>query len=350
MQSASESPVDGSRRILNWQKIGAGIANASPSTNQDSLRSLAADIAIPAINTNPQRKEQKFDRSTTFIGTLLGAAAGAAIAYAVAQDGPETSARELIPIPHSQKTYQVVVDPLAPRFTTSSRRTLTSSSSIVSLRDAQCNHYACIETPDSPRHHTTLIKALVPHPETPRSSLPLAMPVRPGLHRSLCSETLPPHSPPSRPGNARSYSSSAKTVTQADHIPLPLSNASSCYTTSHFRDDQPASSHSCRSRGSIMSRALSQATKFDKLGPIAPCDSISQVGSERYKRSNRSRARSRHDDGHRASRSQGQKGRCKHNEGESDGVRETSAFTLPVRGSRKVDGRKRSVVSDIPGR
>ena len=348
MQSDSESLADEGRRVLTWQKGSAGLANASPSTNKNFLRSLATDIAIPAINTKPSLKEQKFDPSTTFIGTLLGAAAGAAIAYAVAQDDPETTMRELIPIPHSQKIYQAVVDPLAPRSTTS-HRTLNSNGSTVSLRSAQCKHYRCIDTPGTPRQHTTLIKALIPHSEIPPSSLPLAAPARPGLRRSLCSEILTPHSPPSRPGNARSYSSSAKTVSKADYIPLPLSHTSSRYTSSQFRDDKPASSHSHRSRGNVTSRALSQAPKFDELGSIAPCESISQVGLERDKRSNQSRARSRHHDGHRNSRSQGQKGRCKHDEGESDSVSETSAFTLPVRGSRKVDGKKKSVVSDVVG-
>ena len=287
------------------QKNGARTANTSLSTDQSSLRSFATDTAIPATNANTSLQEQKSNPSITFIGTLLGAAAGAAIAYAVAQDNPETSMRDLKPIPHSQKMYQALVNPSAPRSATSSRRTLSLNHSTVSPRSSQCKDHRYIETPDSPRLHTTLVKALNPHSETSRSSLPLAAPARPNLNRSTCSEILPPHSPPSRPGNARSYSSSAKTVTRTDLIPLPLSHASSRYTTSHFWDDRPASNHSHKGRGNVKTKGLNQAPKADELGSIAPCDSISQVGSKCEKRSNGSRVRSRHNDGPRNSGSQG---------------------------------------------
>ena len=100
---------------------------------------------------------------------------------------------------------------------------------------------------------------------------------------------------------------------------------------------------------------MSPALKIDDLASVAPSDSISQAGSKDERRERRSdekrSAKSSSRSGHVSRRSRSQRrDRRERESGGGEGEKEKSVFSLPIRGSERETGKKRSVVSHILGR
>ncbi|KAL8915534.1 MAG: hypothetical protein Q9171_000099 [Xanthocarpia ochracea] len=369
-------------RVLSWQKdVAASTVSRTSRSTRASPRVVVTNITKPTIMVSDQTNQAKAGsdmNSKTFIGTLLGAAAGAAVAYAMTK-GDEGSNKSLENI-----TYQAVEaakTQLAPSatgtqtshpqttFSGTSQRGLAitdyprSQPSIAShdarsvqpsSRHNQTNQLTIAAPPTPLAQASTLIDTFVPPSEVPRyhrhsvirsqtdGVIPSSRSSRASSHMS------------SRPGPSRAYSST-KTMTQADlvhprhssivtefrhpkEVPLPSSKPSS--VVSRLEPDL---------RRMVLDHSKHSRDDGTVLESVAPSDSISQVGSIGSKGSRRV---GRHSsggskDGGSQDGSQVSEKTIKANKSRV-GSRRPSIRSLPATPSSRTNVH-RSVVSFLPG-
>ena len=364
-------------RVISWQKeVAKSTVSEVSQMNSPKSRVAVTNVMTPTImvaNPTTQAKSGE-DTSKTFIGTLLGAAAGAAAAYAMTK-GDENSNKTAGSI-----AYQVVEaakSHLAPSAPVPQPSYSPSIVSHVSQREAQALEYprsrfsagqsaVSYQAPSSykptnrltitappPPQASTLIETFVPPSEVPRYR-------RHSITRSQTDGALPsskhsvaPSHSSVRSKPSRAYSAT-KTVTQADLIP---SSRSSVVTKIRDPRDVPLPTSKATSvasrRESDLRRMVLDPQKDEETGTVldsvAPSDSISQAGSKKSRGSKRSSRHGSHAGSQRGDdqRSQASEKTVKASKSRS-GSRRASIMSLPLRPSSK-ESAHRSVVSFLPG-
>ena len=372
-------------RVLTWQK---DVAKSTVSDNQSTVSRTAlrpiVNISTPTVVVShpvPEPRVGGDANSKQLVGTLLGAAAGAALAYimttgeAQSQQHQQPQQRQTTTSVDMLKTVfrAIEASPFtkSPAFTTSPQPPSASAFSAQQYQPPYASSHApstlsprsqhlpsqllAIEAPRSLTACSTLIDTFIPPTEIPRHPyLKDSQHHSPRPHISRSNTDLGPgnargstvSAAPSRRSLARSHTSSAaKTITQAD---FP---AKSTHSPSHSKapllkpeavGSRHGGSHASRHSSAAKSHhttALATAadiplplTATPSLCSVVPEDSISQAGSGRSHRS-------KHRHGGSGSRS-----RRRREDGD-----ERTVVSLPVR-EREKEGGLRSVVSQVLGR
>ncbi|KAL8713897.1 MAG: hypothetical protein Q9220_002043 [cf. Caloplaca sp. 1 TL-2023] len=363
------------KRVLAWQK-----EVAKSTVSQDSQpRTINPRIVVTSI-TQPtlmvsspatQLKSGNDVSSKAFIGTLLGAAAGAAVAYAMtkseegskrafgdlAYQAAETARSHVAPSLsrfqhsdiHGQSSHGLRLEP---RELDHPRSQLSiASPSIVSSRHQ--TNLLTITAPPPPPQASTLIDTFVSPSEVPRYRRHSLS--RSNTDRHLQSSEadqfvyrLSTRSKPSRSysdGKAvsqadRTHSNRSSVITEVRHpreVPLPLSKASS-----QFSQPEYARQRVILSPGQVNDTGT-------VLDSVAPSDSISQADSKRSRESKRSTTRSSRNDRHREVEAVSQVSeRTVKARDSTAGSGKGKVKTSPLKSSRRT-GAHRSVVSFLPG-
>ncbi|KAI4175870.1 MAG: hypothetical protein LQ343_001484 [Gyalolechia ehrenbergii] len=362
----------GASRVRSWQKeVAKSTVSQAPQSIKKNSRVAVTNVMTPTIMVaSPVSQAEAGDGggSKAFIGTLLGAAAGAAVAYAMTK-GEESSRQAAGSI-----AYQIVEaakTQLAPSTAASQSSYPQSSASRNSLREPQAlesrrsqlsaGHSAVsyqatsshkptdrltITAPPPPQA-STVIDTFVPPSEVPHYRRDLLSRNRtdgvlPSSKHSFVPSRSPSQSKPSRADSA------AKTITLADLTP---SRRSSIITEIRNPRDVPlpaskATSVASRREFDLQRVVLDPAQDVDTgtvHDSVAPSDSISQAGSKKSRGSKRSsRSHRGYDGGSQASE------KTVKASGSRSGSRRASIMSLPQRPSCKTSVH-RSVVSFLPG-
>ncbi|KAL9603694.1 MAG: hypothetical protein Q9219_001013 [cf. Caloplaca sp. 3 TL-2023] len=377
-RSGHSEPGSEASRVLSWQKkVAKSTVSQDAQSSRPESRVAVTNVLTPTImvaNQAPQAKSGDDKNSKALIGTLLGAAAGAAVAYAMSQ-GEESSTKAA-----SSIAFQVVeaakshlapsgaaAQPSYPNsmISRSAQRgpqglerlgsQISASQSFVSYH-VPSSHEPMTRltiTAPPPPQASTLIDTLIQPSEVPRYS-------RHSVSRSQTDGALlsSRHSvavtqSSSRSKPSRAYSAS-KVATQAG---LGPSTRSSIVTEIRNPRDVPlptskSTSVASRREPDLRRVVLDPAHGGDTgtvLDSVAPSDSISQAPSKRSKGSKRSsrhgsRAGSRREDDNASQASE----RTVKAEKARTGSRRPSIMSLPLRTSSKTSVH-RSVVSFLPG-
>lgn len=363
------------QRVLSWQKDVAQSSTGSNSqVDKPTSRVMINNITNPTTVVSriaPAAKEDGEMNAKALVGTLLGAAAGAAVAYAMTK-GEAESARSHLTQTITCQTIEANNPRRAPS-TLSSRQSYPSPSSShgprIALRELEYPNVPNSVIDGSEISKITSSLKRLPAPTASAGQLLASTlidtfvppsEIRPfaphGIARSHTDGALTrstvdqPSQAASRHSKTSHTSSAVKTVTQVDRrsatrspvmpeinlakeVPLPVSGA-----TSHV------------SRHTTASHPKDTDMKSE-LQSVAPSDSVSQAGSRRSKGSERSihhgRSRSgleavQEDSGSRASE------RTIRDRGSRTRKRMESAVSLPMKPSSKASAH-RSVKSFIPG-
>lgn len=362
--TASGDPSE--HRVLRWQKEVARSAVGSDVKPEKSVaRVVINNVTTPTAEVSyslPEPKSGSEMSARALVGTLLGAAAGAAVAYAMTK-GEEESQKASASIPVLYQAIEAARPLLARSATEPVRsyapsnisndsrtgpreleypRSSVSRASQGTQSHAPSDRRAAPLAITSPLRTSTLVDTFVPPSEVVH--------FRPHSLVRNNTDSIAHHSSGSRvtiagPRRSDSHSrvSSAKTITQlnlaqlqppsvvtevkaARGVPLPESKATST-----------ASSRAPSLRRQVLDGGRENDVK-SVLGSVAPNDSISQAGSKRSKRSRKSSSRS---SSHRSGKSREPR---KHKE--SDGESHASEKTVRAEGSRT--GRKRESVVSLP--
>ena len=294
------------KSVLSWQKdVAKSTASNSPVAKSASSQVIINNFTVPNVIVSQPISESKpkSDMSTkALIGTLLGAAAGAAVAYAMtkAEDeshtttAPRTTMYQAIEAPNFQTTSSATSHPGSyarsmghpkqqPPMVQQIEYPHHPPSSAV--RGDVLGHDPWIEDrPASRRAATpvqlgTLIETFIPPSEVPR------YPPR-SFARSHTDSVVQPtrsqaSSMTSRPLQPSRASSAAQTITPAN---LPASPRS-VVTEVRLARDMPLPN----SRAASVARDEGHGCSQSVLGSVAPSDSVSQAGSKRSNGSRRSK-------------------------------------------------------------
>lgn len=365
------APGSEASRVLSWQKeVAKSTVNQAAQPTKTNSGLAITNVLTPTVMVATpvsQTKTGSDAGSKAFIGTLLGAAAGAAVAYAMTK-GEESSKQAA-----GSVAYQIVEaakSQLAPSNPASLPSYAQSSASRASRRERQALEYRSSEfspsrsamsyqappahkptdrltiTAPPPPQASTLIDTFVQPSEVPRYSRTL-------LSRSQTDGVLPSSKQSYTPSHSSSRSkpsrasSTTKTITQADLVP---SRRSSVVTEIRNPRDVPLPASKATSvasrRDFDLRRVVLDPTQDVETGTVhdsvAPSDSVSQAGSKKSRRSKRSRSYRGHD-----GRSQASEETVKAKGGRSES-RRASIMSLPVRPSTKTSVH-RSIVSFLPG-
>ncbi|KAL9586095.1 MAG: hypothetical protein Q9212_001133 [Teloschistes hypoglaucus] len=370
------------KRVLSWQKDVAGsTVIQSPQIKPSGPPVIVTNITKPTIMvSNPSNQTIGGGEmsSKSLIGTLLGAAAGAAVAYAMtkgdegrnqplgklAYQAVEAARSQMAPTAlgsqksHPQSTTSYVLQGELqgldyPRSQLSVANRSENSQSSTPARDST-KRLTITALP--PPQASTLIETFIPPSEVPRYR-------RQSISRSQTDGALPSSRSSRVSSHATSQSkpsrvsSAAMTVTQADKV---RSGRSSVVTEVRQPRDLPlppskAASIVSRSESDLRRRVL-DLERHDGIGTVidsvAPSDSISQADSKRSRGSKRSsrhssRAGTRRDVVNVEEGSQVSQKTVKAARGQA-GSRRESIMSLPIRSSSKTSVH-RSVVSFLPG-
>ena len=355
------------QRVLSWQK---DVARSSVG-NDSQVEKPASLVMINNITTPttvvsrlaPVAKEDSEMSAKALVGTLLGAAAGAFVAYTMTK-GEEENLRT----PTTQTiTYQTIEanSSRGPPSVLSSRRSYTPPTALRELEYTSVPKSA-IGRSEGPE--ITLLSDRLPEPAASAGKLLASTlidtfippsEIRPfPPHRVARSHTdsvirgssitQPSRSASGHPKTSHAYSA-VKTVTQADPRP-PL--RAPAVTEIKLAEEVPLPSSGAASH---VSRRTTTSQPVDpdmksELRSVAPSDSVSQAGSKRSKGSKRSARRSRSRSGLGAVHgSSGSRVSDKTTRApESRSRRMESAISLPLRPTSKASVH-RSVKSFIPG-
>lgn len=374
------------RSVLAWQRDVAKSTAPAPErspvekstahvyVNNVAKPSMVVTQTVPAAAVSSGKHEHC---AKALVGTLLGAAAGAAVAYAMtkaeAQDAQVKAATQTI-------TYRTVEGPPPPtpqipeqaRSTFSSRHSCSPPGSAYSARTpvraldyeqadrSIVSQDSMSETPSARRSHTkstkppqllalpasTLIETFVPPSEVPR--YPQIQLMRRTQTDSALESVVPSH--PSRRAKTSRASSAAETVIPAGQWPSAPQPPPSEHLHSAINQPLPSSKATSMISRRSDSRKESEGASYQvEVESVAPSDSISQVGStsKRSKASKRismlkSEINAEDVRGHvSVSTVKGPSHRAREGRG-------GSAASLPLRPSNKVSAH-RSVKSFIPG-
>ncbi len=357
------------QRVLYWQKdVARSSAGDATHAEKQISRVMINNVTTPTTFVSrfaPTAREHGETSAKALIGTLLGAAAGAAVAYAMTKgeaEGPRSPQTQTI-------TYQTIEanNPQRTQAVASSRRSYPPSNSShaprTTMRELEypnvlgsaIGRSELLETTSSTRRlpgpaatagmllATTLIDTFVPPSEIrPFPPYPIA--------RSHTDSVIGRSQAVSRPSKISRASSAVKTVSQSDHksslrslavteiklardVPLPVSGATS-HVSRHPTASQP---HNLDMKS--------------ELGSVAPSDSVSQAGSRKSRGSKRSSHHSRSRTGLKAVEEDSfsrVSERTVRERGSKSERRRESALSLPMRPSSKASVH-RSVKSFIPG-
>ncbi|KAL8840217.1 MAG: hypothetical protein Q9170_001424 [Blastenia crenularia] len=367
-------PGSEASRVLSWQKeVAKSIVNPDPQLQKPELHVAVKNGMTPTIlvaNPAAQTTSGGDANSKAFIGTLLGAAAGAAVAYAMTK-GEESNnkvvgniAYQVVeaakshltsPAAASQASYTQSIlsqnsgrEPQGLGYTRSQVSAGHSPLSYHALSAHKPTNRLTITAPPPPQA-STLIDTFVQPSEVPRYrrhsiSRSQTDGALPSSKHSIASSHMSSRSKPSRAHSA------AKTVTQADLTP---SRRTSIITELRKPEGLPlpaskATSVASRRESDLRRVVLNADDTGTILDSVAPSDSISQAASKRS-RSKRSsghgssaRNRRRDDEGSQASEMTVKAEKSK------TGSRRASVMSLPLRPSGKTSVH-RSVVSFLPG-
>lgn len=340
-------------RVLNWQKDVANSTTGSSIPSQMaptrvSIKNVTAPTMV--ITQSTTETKPKSEMSTkALIGTLLGAAAGAAVAYAMTKGEEESSDATVT----KKVTYQTIEAPI-PQVVQSaagSRHSYAQSeasqsrpvapqqieypsySTSVSGNSTKSHHIAAPElapvlrTIAAPPMLSTLIDTFMPSSEVPRHPpQPIARSHTDSILQTSGSKALSSISRPSKPSRA---SSAAVTITPAN---FPQSQRSVVTEVKVARDVPLPNSRA--------TSILGQDPRVETgsvLGSVAPSDSVSQAGSKKSKSSRRSKRHSsssrlrdvKDDDTHTSER-------AARREGSTAGSKKESVVSMPIRPASKV--------------
>lgn len=357
------------QRVLYWQKdVARSSASDATQAEKPISRIMINNVTSPTTFVSPfapTAREHGETSAKALVGTLLGAAAGAVVAYAMTK-GEAQGLRS----PQTQTiTYQTIEAnrPEKTQSLASSRRSYPPSNSSrirrTTLKELEYPNISgsafgpskLLETTSSTRRlprpavgagmllASTLIDTFVPPSELrPFPPYPIA--------RSHTDSIIGSSQTVSQPSKMSRASSAVKTVIQSDRrscsrsravteiklarvVPLPVSGA-----TSHV------------SRHSTAHPPHDPDTKSE-LGSVAPSDSVSQAGSRKSRGSKRSSHHGRSGIGLEAVEEDGVSRvseRTVSEGGSRSRRRMESAISLPMRPSSKASV-PRSVKSSIPG-
>ncbi|KAI4285811.1 MAG: hypothetical protein L6R38_000364 [Xanthoria sp. 2 TBL-2021] len=365
-------------RVLSWQKEVAASTVSQPSRSpQLSPRVIVTNITKPTIMVSDQTTQAKAgsdQNSKTFIGTLLGAAAGAAVAYAMTK-GDEGSNQTLGNI-----TYQAVEaarsqfassaagtrisqrptafsssSPREPTMTECSRSQLSIASHAAQSDRPSSWHQAAnrltIAAPPTPvAQASTLIDTLIPPSEVPRyRPHSVSRSKTDGAIPSSRSSRVSDHMS-ARTDHSRGHSST-QTKTRADPVhPRHSSVVTEVRNQTHGSlPPLPASrASSVNSRRSLLDELRGGGDNGTVVESVAPSDSISQAGSRRSKGSTEASRQSR--TGKQRGQDEGSQVSDKTIKAEKSkmGSRRRSIMSLPAKPSSRTSVH-RSVVSFLPG-
>ncbi|KAL9640208.1 MAG: hypothetical protein Q9204_000805 [Flavoplaca sp. TL-2023a] len=310
-------------RVLSWQQeVAASTVGQNSRSERGSPRITVSNTTKPTIMVADHTRLAKAgsdQNSRTLIGTLLGAAAGAAVAYAMSKGDEgrnqtsgnityqtvEAARSQLAPSAVNTRMSQLptrIPSDFQPEtvMTECSRSRPSTASHAASSEPPFSLHQAAkrltITAPPAPAAQaSTLIDTLAPPSEVPRYR-------HHPIYRSKTDRAVPTSSSSRRSDhilsgtNPSSSRSSTKTKTQAEPVPsrhssivtefrqethgslppLPASKASSVY--SQLEPD---------SRRGVRDEARGAGDSGTVVESVAPSDSISQAGSKRSKGSRR---------------------------------------------------------------
>ncbi len=288
--SLPESP-----RVLAWQdEVAKSIAQSTSSEPQHGafqtapaasappnviVNHIVTTPAPPVVVTRVRAEEPKqADQisTRTFVGTVLGAAAGGLIMYAISK-GDEQSTQQ--PEPQKIITYRTIEAPPAQGYSPFNRtpefKTYSKRGNVVNSGSG--SRPIPIKAPLRTHNETTIPRSEYSHDSRNGDEAVLS-----NGSRRLAAEP--------RPSRTSQVSSSQRTVRQADLIPLPPS-APATEVRSARNVPLPYSV--------ATSRASRDKERAEKV--VSPHDSISQVSTKRSKASGKSKHH-REEDEHRSSR------------------------------------------------
>ena len=290
-------------RVLTWQKdVAKSTAGRDLQTTTGPAKVTVNNITTPTMvitQSSPEIKPRNEISSKAIIGTLLGAAAGAAVAYAMTKAEEESPPKPAEPRIVSYRTIEAP-RPSVAQSAIESRQPYVESAfshtprtvvqqieypeppaSVVS-RSAKSHHTAStlgLQPIAAPPPRSTLIDTFIPPSEVSRYPRPASL-VR--HHTDSQIRSLGSHAPsgisrhsksPAAPPSSSGASSIAHTITPADFIPAA---PASVVTEVRTARDMPLPD----------SRATSLADAHGNVsvvggGSVAPSDSISQAGSKK---------------------------------------------------------------------
>lgn len=295
------------RSVLSWQKdVARSTIDTEPQAEKQTSRIVINNVSTPTtvITRSPAQAEEGDMSAKALVGTLLGAAAGAAVAYAMAKGEAQNKSA-----PAAQTiTYQTVetTNPLPARSTLSSRQSYEQSGPSYALQSAR-KELEYLQAPSiagrsqvsrsltSPRllpgtasvgKHiaSTLIDTFIPPSEIRY--------VPPHANSTACSSSHHGHAPSVAASQDSKLSRASSAVKTVKHSEPKTSPRSSVITEIKVARDIPLPSTAAASqysRGSTTSQRQSRDNKSE-LASVTPSDSVSQAGSRRSiasKRSNR---------------------------------------------------------------
>ena len=370
--SGTPSGVSEEHRVLKWQKaVAKSTVESDTKSEKSAARIIINNITTPTRKVSYSQPEPSSSgemSAKALVGMLLGAAAGAAVAYAMTKAEEESqkvsasgqvlyqaieAVRPSIARSATEPGGLFVPSHTRPRELEYPRSAVSHASRGVQSHTSSSNQRTGPLAIGSPLKLSTLIDTFVPPSEVER--------VRPHSLARRRTDGVRIFDEVPQPSDPRSRVSTAKTIKQTNFqqrqppsvvteirtargVPLPESRASS--TTS--------------SRAPSLRRLVLDAGHDDTrsiLESVSPNDSVSQAGSKRSKESRRSSRRSsRH-------RSEMSRERRKHKDddgnshasektvraaGSSVEKKKGSAVSLPIRPASKASVH-RSVRSFIPG-
>ncbi len=352
--------------VLSWQKdVAKSIASNSALAKSTSPQVIINNVTAPTmvISQPIPDSKPKSDMSTkAFIGTLLGAAAGAAVAYAMTKAEDESD-RATVPKKITYQTIEsVTVQPTpsaaSPESCGRSMAPSTQRPTVqqieyphhppsIAVRSSSHGHRPFIEdhpatqVATAPAHQGTLIDTFIPPSEVARYHPRL-------ITRSHTDSVIEPSrsyarsTTTSRPAQPSRASSAARTITPANY---PLSPGS-VVTEVRLARDMPLPN----SRATSVARDEREGYSPSMLGSVTPSDSVSQAGSKKSTGSRRSKRhssatgksrRSNAGDSHAS-------GETVREEKSKEETKKGSVVSMPIRPGSKVSIQK-SVKSFISG-
>lgn len=357
------------QRVLSWQKeVARSSSGDATHVEKPTSRVMINNVTTPTAFVSrvaPAAREDGEMSTKALVGTLLGAAAGAAVAYAMTKGEAES----LRTPPTQTITYQTIEanNPRRTQSVASSRRSYPPSKSSYAprtiLRELEYRNVSgsaigrseLLETTSSTRRlpgptvaagmllASTLIDTFVPPSEIrPFPPHPIA--------RSHTDSNIGRSQAVFRPSKMSRASSAIKVVTQSDH---KSSLRSPAVTEIKLARDVPLPVSGATSQVSRQPTA-SQPHDLDmktELGSVAPSDSVSQAGSRKSRGSKRSSHHSRSRTGLEAVEEDSVSRvseRTVKERGTKSRRRGENAISLPMRPSSKASVH-RSVKSFIPG-
>ncbi|MCJ1301974.1 hypothetical protein MMC08_004775 [Hypocenomyce scalaris] len=368
-------------RVLSWQKdVARSIAGGSQKQpgRQSTMRTVVNNVTTPTIVVSQPSLERKSsgEMSTkALIGTLLGAAAGAAVAYAMTKGEAQSSSRpdaapmtttvyQAIEAPPSQSQAASVmarkqqycpptaasqprsmiteqVDYAPPPASSSARGTRTPSHHSTHRGSSTHTRLRAIEAPPA---GSTLIDTFVPPTEIPRNPSG-ASPKRTQTDSVAASAARSPSS--HRSGISRAASATQTAILDTHSPPAPHSSHVSARDIALPASVGPSTVISAvpAFKGSERGPAPSLVGSILGLGSVAPSDSVSQAGSKRESRASRSSRRH----GSRVGEAEdGGSGVSERTVRAGGGSKRGSVMSLPVRSVSRASV-KRSVASFLQG-